>query len=475
MGKRNVLFITCDQLRKDALEIYDNNVIKTPNIDATFRDGIKFTNMFAVNPVCAPNRGVIATGKWPKVNGLVANGYMLPHDEPTMMHVFRNNGYVTYGVGKMHFTPQWQFDMDETGKGVINPQPQLHELPHYGFDHCMITEDNRVGPYADYLKTHGYDLWEDLHSFSLSKQHLTQASPYPEEHHQTTWITDRVLDYLKTHDREKPFFMWLSYVDPHHPFNPPKPYDTMYNPKDMPLPVYQEGEHEKRNESFKKIYHGEGKKPHERVDFSRFKDSDWQRIKAYYYGMISLIDKNIGRLIRYLKDTGELENTILVFTADHGETLGDHHLLFKDLPFDCVTAMPFLVKTPDMKEAKTVDILCRSLEIMPTILALASLSKPEFLNGVSLIEQIKNTPKELFENILIENITMKTVRSRKYRLTVFQEYDKGDLYDLAKDPHNLENLWDNEAYKDVKDYLISQLIARLDEVVDPHFRKIARC
>lgn len=475
MEKRNILFITCDQLRKDSLGIYENEVIRTPNIDAMFRHGVRFTNMFTAFPVCAPNRGAIATGRWPKVNGLLDNGYMLPHEEQTMMDTFRSNGYVTYGVGKMHFTPQWQWDMDDRGKGAINPQPDPGELPHYGFDHCTITEDHRIGPYSDYLREHGYDPWEDPHSFSMGKQHRTEASPYPEEHHQTTWITDRALDYLCSHKREKPFFMWLSYVDPHHPFNPPKPYDTLYNPADMPLPVYREGEHDKRNESFQEIFRGEGGVRYARTNFSRFKDSDWQRIKAYYYGMVTLIDKNIGRVIDYLKETGDLDTTVVVFTADHGETLGDHHLLFKYFPFDCVTAVPFLVMTPEMKRAKIVDTLCRSLEIMPTVLDLSGLPKPRFINGVSLIDQINGRPKELFDNILIEKSDMKTVRSKKYRLTVYQDHDRGELYDLKKDPHNLENVWDENAYRDVKDHLISQLIARLNEVTDPRFRQIAQC
>lgn len=475
-NKPNVLFIMCDQLRKDALGIYGNDVIKTPNIDSLFEKGVIFSNMFAAHPVCAPNRGAIATGKWPKINGLVSNGYVLPESEITMMDVFRSNGYTTYGVGKFHFTPTWLKDWDEKGKGAVSPQPKPFQMPHYGFDHCLITEDNRMGPYSEYLKRNGLDPWKDLHSFSIRKQHFTQASCYLEEHHQTTWITDRSIEYFKKHDKKKPFFMWTSYVHPHHPFNPPKPYDTMYNPLDIPPPIYKEGEHEKRHDGFRNKFYGKIKS-HEQFNPSVLKNNDWQRIKAYYYGMVSQIDKNVGRIMDTLKEIGLFDNTIFVFSSDHGEMLGDHHLMFKPFPFDCVTSVPFLIKTPDMHSGRKCNILCRSLEIMPTLLDVVGLTKPEFLNGISLIDYVNfGSSKELFDDILIEQMLHHSIRSKKYRLTIYHNYGQGELYDLEQDPDNFNNLWDDDNYRQLKENLISQLIQKMyKEVIDPKFRKVGMC
>lgn len=475
LSKKNVLFICCDQLRCDALGIYGNKVVKTPNIDRLFGEGVKFTNMFAAHAVCAPNRGAIATGRWPKVNGLVFNAYVLPQEETTMMDVFRLHGYSTYGIGKMHFSPQWLNDWDSNGRGAVSPQPEPWQFPWLGFEHCSLTEDNRIGPYADYLKANGFDEWDDLHSFSMGKQHCTQASPYPEEHHQTTWITDRSIDFLKSRDKSKPFFMWTSYVDPHHPFNPPAPFDTMYAPEDMPPPIYKEGEHDKRSELFARYATG-ANMGHCTYDGESMTDRDWQRIKAYYYGMISLIDKNVGRLVDYLKEIGEYDNTIFVFTSDHGEMLGDHHLLYKPTPFDCVTRVPFLIVGAGV-DSKDVDVLCRSLEIMPTILDAAGLVKPEFMNGISLIDHLQQSDVEPpFDNIVIENIDYHTLRDKKYRLSIYHQYSQGELYDLENDPENFNNLWNDEAYKEIKESMTSCLVRKIyNEMVDPKFQKVGMC
>ncbi len=471
---KNVVFIMCDQLRLDALGIYGNNICKTPNIDALFEYGTIFENMFTAYPACAPNRCAIATGKWPKINGMVGNGYILPESETTMMDVFKRNGYSTYGVGKMHFGPQWEYDMDDSGKGAINPQPV--SLPWHGFDQCMITEDHRIGPYADYLTGQGLDPWADVHSFSWGKQHTTQPSPYPEEHYQTTWTTDRTLDYLKEHDQDKPFFMWVSYVDPHHPFNPPAPYDTMYNPDEMPLPVFREGEHDNRPSVFMNKFKGRMVN-HEQCDLSALSDHEWQEITAYYYGMVTLIDKNIGRIVSHLKATGQFDNTIFVFTTDHGETLGDHHLLFKNFPFDCVTRVPFMVRQPDDRSRRRESTLCRSLEVMPTLVELAGLSLREKLNGFSLMPYIdSDSEPELFEDILIEHSVHQTIRSKKYRMTVYHNEACGELYDLANDPDNLFNLWDDREYQQVKNELLGRLVGKLYfEIINPEFTSAGLC
>ena len=476
MKRPNVLLITCDQLRRDALGIYGNDVVRTPTIDRVFQNGFRFTNMFAANPVCAPNRGAIATGRWPRVNGLARNGSILPESEITMMEVFRQYGYRTYGVGKMHFAPQREEKYDsETGDGAVDPQPPPHRLPHYGFERCVLTEDNRGGPYAEYLKRHGYHPWAGIDNWSPGCQHCCEVSPFPEEHHQTTWITEHSLDFLRHHDRNRPFFMWVSYVHPHHPFTPPAPYDEMYDPARMPLPVYREGEHRARGQNYQDRFRGRVHS-HENADFSAFPAERWQRIKAFYYGMISQIDANVERLVRCLKESNQFDNTIIVFTSDHGELLGDHHLMFKSFPFDCVTAVPFLVRIPEgPNELHSVDTLCRSLEIMPTLLELAELPVPEHVNGRSLKRHIEAEPAELFDSILIEHNSHQTVRTRTYRLTVHHDDPIGELYDLRRDPDNLENVWAHPQYAGVRDALLCRLVRHLYEVMDPRFRPVAPC
>ena len=471
----NILFITADQLRKDALGCYGNAAIQTPTIDRLAEQGVRFDQTFAAYPVCAPNRASIVTGRYPSVHRLGSNGRRLPMDELTLMQVLRDQGYRTYGSGKMHFGPQWQFPpdggamIDPDPSTAIDPQPAEDEFPWYGFDSVCLTEDHRIGPYGEYLARHGYNVWDELHSASYP-QHATVRSPFPEEHHQTTWITDRAIDYLEGQPSNQPFFLWASYVHPHHPFNPPAPYDTMYDPKDMPLPVWHEAEVEGWPETYRRKFFATGG-DHEAVGMCNLKDEDWQRIKAYYYGMISLIDKNVGRLIDVLKTQGQLENTIVVFTADHGENLGDHRLLFKGTTYDCVTSVPLIVSGPGIpRSGGTRDLLASSIDIMPTMLDLAGIQIPQPvpMQGVSLVPALSDETYRVRDALLIENGGIRrSVRTRDSLLTWHGTDTRGELYDLMVDPDCFSNLWGKPEMAQRQSELLHLLIQLMAENVDP--------
>ena len=472
---RNILFITADQLRADALGCYGNRVIQTPHIDALAERGIRFTNMFTAYPVCAPNRATIATGRYPTVHRLRANGMRLPPDELTLMSILRSQGYRTYGTGKMHFGPQWRFPqdgrpiMDPDPMDAIDPQPGPDEFPWYGFDQVVLTEDHRTGPYAKYLDQHGYNVWEELHSASYP-QHATVRSPFPEEHHQTTWITERAIDYVASHPTGEPFFLWVSYVHPHHPFNPPAPFDTMYESADMPLPVWDEEEVAGWPEAYQEKYLAtEGS--HEAVGMCNLGPEDWQRIKAYYYGMISLIDKNVGRLVETLKKTGQLDETVIVFNSDHGENLGDHRLLFKGTTYDCVTNVPLILSWPECPvPAEIRDLLCSSVDILPTLLELAGVRPPDPspVQGRSLLPAIFDSHYRNRDAVLIENAGIRrSIRRRDALLTWHGPKVQGELYYLALDPNCLRNLWDVPEAATLQAELLDQLINLMAENVDP--------
>jgi arylsulfatase A-like enzyme len=471
----NVLFIMADQLRRDALGCYGNPVVQTPHIDGLAEGGVRFDDMYAAYPVCAPNRASIITGRYPSVHRLRANGMRLPADAVTLMKVLRDVGYGTYGAGKMHFGPQWEFPadgssiMDPDPSTAIDPQPAEDEFPWYGFDHVQLTEDHRTGPYGRYLAEHGYDVWDELHSASYP-QHATVRSPFPEEHHQTTWITDRAIEYLRGHRSERPFFLWVSYVHPHHPFNPPAPYDSLYDPADMPLPVWDPREVEDWPEAYQHKYSATSG-GHEAIGMCDLLDTDWQRIKAYYYGMVSQIDRNVGRLIDALRQRSQLENTVIVFTADHGENMGDHHLLFKGTTYDCVTGVPFIVSWPKAAQpAAARDVLCSSIDIMPTLLDLLEIPGPEPspFQGASLVPALSDRDHTLRDALLIENAGIRrSVRTRDALLTWHGERMRGELYDLQRDPHCLRNLWSRPEAVARQRELLDLLIRLMAENVDP--------
>jgi len=189
----NILLITTDQHRKDALGCYGNDVIQTPNIDSLAARGVRLNNMFAAYPVCAPNRASIITGRFPTIHRLRQNGMRLPRTEWTLMDALRVEGYRTYGAGKMHFGPQWEFPADGSPikdpepATAVDPQPAEDEFPWYGFERVMLTEDHRTGPYGRYLSDHGYNVWDELHSASYP-QSATECSKFPEKHQQTDCV-----------------------------------------------------------------------------------------------------------------------------------------------------------------------------------------------------------------------------------------------------------------------------------------------
>jgi len=484
----NVLFITCDQLRADALSCYGNTICRTPNIDALSTSGTRFTECHTAYPVCAPNRAALATGRYPSLNGVAENGVALPAGELTMMEVVRTAGYRTYGAGKMHFGPQWRFPpdggplKDPTPDLAVNPQPAADELPWHGFERVAVTEDNRVGPYGDYLAAHGYDVWADPHSFTYP-QHITVQSTYPEEHHQTTWVADRAIEFLESHPQDEPFFLWASFVDPHHPFTPPAPYDRMYDPADMPLPRRSESEVANWPEAYrKKHFATEGS--HEAIGMDGIADAEWQRITAFYYGMVSLIDKQVGRIMSRLAERGLADNTLVVFTADHGEMLGDHGLVFKGTTYDQVTRMPLIV-TPTSRDADAganehgdrrpavVDDLVSAGDVPVTILERAGLAVPTQMQGRSVPA---GEGKETRSALLIENAGVRrSVRTRDYLLTWHGPDTRGELYDLRRDRDCYVNLWDDPSAVELKTKATDTLLALMADNRDPRHERVGAC
>ncbi|NJL73397.1 MAG: sulfatase-like hydrolase/transferase, partial [Candidatus Competibacteraceae bacterium] len=178
-------------------------------------------------------------------------------------------------------------------------------------------------PYADYLTAHGLDPWADLHNFSYG-QHLVGPSNFPAEHHQTTWVADRTIDFLEELDPVQSFFVWNSFIHPHHPFNPPAPWHEMYDSAEVPSTVGgSEAEIERWPESYRKKQTARVGS-HEAIGMDGFTELQWREIRATYYGMVSFIDAQVQRIMQTLQRLNRLQNTTIVFTSDHGEMLGDH-------------------------------------------------------------------------------------------------------------------------------------------------------
>ena len=323
----NIILFLADQLRFDALGCYGNNEIHTPNIDSLALNGSLFDNHFIQNPVCSPSRCTILTGRYPKNHGTRDNGIPLRDQELCFPEIMRENGYRTAAIGKMHFTTQF-----------VPKENEEDDWPedNYGFDIIHTTCDTKTGEYLTWLRNKSEKDYEvvKMQGERKAKEDRASASEkdnsgppqvYPSEinpeYHQSAWIADRTIDLIREADPEHPFFALCSFVDPHHPFDPPAPYSTMYDPDKLSTPVRRDGELEDKPPHFRRHRVGKGCS-NEKYDYRRLSDHEWGEVKAAYYGMVSLIDDNIGRILAALKEQGIEDDTLIMFTNDHGGAAG---------------------------------------------------------------------------------------------------------------------------------------------------------
>ena len=478
MNRRpNILLITADQLRCDALSIYGNRVMNTPNIDKLAEEGVVFDSTFCQNPYCMPSRWSIFTGRYPRHHGVRENGVVFRRDEITLAKVLKNNGYSTGAFGKMHLTPQL----------ATRYEDENWPKDDFGFLVKHLTNDSKRGEYLDDLKARNIQVYrevleqgelkikEDLASaaeraFDLGPQ--VWENKVPPELHQTSWVADKFVDYLGGSNR-KPFFAWVSFVDPHHPFDPPEPHASMYDPEKMPLPSRRDNEFDDKPPHFTRML--KGLSPgNEKYDFTTISDLGWQTIKSRYYGMVSLIDYNIGRILEKLKSSGLYEDTIIVFTSDHGELLGDHGILFKGpFHYDCLIRVPLIIKWGDrICGGSRINEISQHIDLVPSLLSYAGIPVPGGVQGRSLQPLIDGDRETIYDYALIEHnnmawgLNMKTLRSQDWRMTYYAGRSFGELYDLSKDPNEFTNLWDSEDYREVRDDLKSILLDRLISTED---------
>lgn len=480
MTKRpNILLIMADQLRRDALGCYGNTQIHTPNIDSIALNGSTFDNHFIQNPVCSPSRCTILTGRYPRNHGTRDNGIPLRDEEVTVAQVLQQSGYRTAAIGKMHFTTQFRPKVNEEDDWPAD---------RYGFEVVHTTSDTKTGEYLDWLKTASpadYDIVkmqgerkarEDRASAAdkdLSGPPQVYPSAVQPRFHQSAWIADRTIDLIREATPEKPFFALCSFVDPHHPFDPPEPYASMYDPDRLAPPLAREGELTDKPPHFLLHRTGHGFS-NEKYDYRSLAPHAWGQVKAAYYGMISLIDDNIGRILAALREKGIENDTLILFTTDHGEMLGDHGLLFKG-PFlyDCLIAAPLMMQWPGVlpKGARFRQIT-EHVDLMPTLLDCAGVLPPNGVQGMSMLPILHGDSGAGRAYALTEfncydwGLSLKALTGRDYKLTYYAGEPYGELYDRRADPQEFVNLWDDPACSAVRERMLRLLLDRLIETED---------
>lgn len=438
MNKPNILFIMCDQMRYDAIGCNGNPVIKTPNLDRLAGSGINFSNCYTPDPICVPARSCITTGFYPhKCTGVKKNGGKIKEGYPLLGEELNKRGYETYAMGKLHYLPYKPDRASRTTHGI-----KTVELAESGrmlakFD----PEDKQRGieDYHDYLHTVGWGGYSRGDAIG-NNDIFPSCTPIPEEHFVDTWVADRALYHMERHLSEQPdvpFFMWASFPKPHSPYNPPYPYNVMYDPRDIPEPVGSISDIIDReiDQSFM-----------EHWDFMWDKLSTEAKkvIKAHYYGLISLQDKQIGRLLDFLEKKGLRENTIVVYTADHGDMMGDFGLYFKRVFYEGSVKIPLMISYPQrIKDGTASNELVGLQDLLPTLLTLCGEPLGRKTDGEDLTASVmEGKPvREYYVAQCGDSPEQQYMVAGKEWKYIYHEYGGvEELFNLAKDPCELNNL-----------------------------------
>ena len=534
----NVILIMTDQHRADALGCAGDPIIQTPNIDALAQGGVHFTNAYVQCPVCMASRAAIHTGRYPRSLRMPSMG-ILPPEETTIAETLRRNGYATGMFGKLHFTPmgftrlnlnsEVPLDVDRFlgPTGIDSPwsrrAAQDPMKKSYGFDETIGVEDSLWGHWLDWLEKESpeHAKYAQTENWRASRSELKYGenarrmfhpdvsdffdSRMPAELSASRFIVDRSIDYIRR-NAHRPFFVHCSFVDPHHPFNAPEPFSRMYDPADMPLPPAAD------LSTFPGPLRGVASDKIEQMQ--NFPDELLQWAQANYYGMISNIDDCIGRLISTLDELGLRENTLILFTADHGDHVGGRHrMIYKSPPlFDDIMRVPFIINGPGaggqggIAAGNQVDGLVQEIDIYPTLMSLLGLPihggvqghdlTPLFTGGQTVSnENAGNGPPwgdlpeagipaaekpahaaapaydwvfcELDDLPQADYVANAAVRTQEWKLNYFHYSRTGLMFNLKEDPDERVNLFDDPGYADQRWELTTQLLDMYDVIKDP--------
>lgn len=474
MSKLNILLITSDQQHWNTLGQF-NPEIQTPALDKLAQEGTTFTRAYCPNPMCTPTRGSLITGKYPSQHGGYAIGVKVHEEEPTIGEYFHDAGYRTALVGKAHFQPLRATDEFPS----LESYPLLQDLdfwqgfdePFYGFDHIELarnhTDEAHVGQhYVTWMEEKGLTNWRDYYR-SPTGHNDTQKRKWliPEKYHYNAWIAERTNSLMSEYkDKDKPFFMWASFFDPHPQYLVPEPWDTMYDSKEVTVPQIFEGEHDNNpphfqltqetNPDFSAWQEPNGNSSH--GFHSHLHDHDeLAKDIACYYGMVSCMDKYIGDILDHLDALGLADNTLVVFTSDHGHYTGHHGLTAKGaFHYEDGIRVPMIARLPNRIPADTHSTSLQSLvDYAPTFLSFSGLDIPDDMTGINQQAVWAGENEHRREHVIVENrhqpttIHMKTYIDNRYKLTVYFNRDYGELFDLENDPQEHHNLWSDESLR----------------------------
>jgi len=416
----NILIIHCDQLRWDSLGSFGNVTVHTPHIDRLAEDSVRFTNSFCTYPICTPSRYSLLSGLYVHQHGSRSNRSTLAPGINTFPRALLRAGYRTKAVGKMHFTPTYldvgfeEMELAEQhGPGRLDDDYHRELIEHGLIDAVDLIDQSsnfRCRAPESYWQTYG-----------------AQQSDLPEEWHSTTWIADRAIRTLQGWS-DAANLLTIGFVKPHHPFDPPEPWNRMYDPNEIAIPEGWLDEVPARDQAYHAGY----------FPNSELTEGTLRRVIAHYYATISQIDHQIGRMLDLLKQKRLYDDSLIIFTGDHGEYLGFHHMILKGgYLYDPLMRVPLMIKFPGDESSGTArDTLVSNVDIAPTILSLLGIRPSPEMSGLDLASETAERTMVFAE---ARKSRMYMARSQHYKLLLGEDIEGSLLFDLGEDPLELTN------------------------------------
>ncbi len=508
-ARPNFLIVCTDQMRADHMGCAGNPVIRTPHLDRLAAQGVHFRRAYVNNPLCMPSRATLFTGLTPRGHRVRTNAIPLDPALPTVPGALAEAGYRTASIGKIHLSIFGYGQHPDISLLPADEFPEMIEhwqlgriervpTPYYGLQQVEIAVGHGAEVYGD------YDLWLQR-GHPAEWRHLRSTPPEPsplgaegcgtfpleECYHHTAWVAERTIAYLRRHEGESPFYVICSFLDPHHPYCPPRPWDRIYSPEEVVPPVSREGQANQKHPMdelaplFREIY--ERPLPLSgRNRPTKMHQAHRLEILAYTYGMVSLIDHHVGQVLDALGELDLAENTVVLFFSDHGDMMGDHGLLNKGpFHFEGLLRVPMIWHWPGRFQPRSSPALASLLDVPPTILDLSGVPIPEGFTspeaplqppawpGRSLAPLLLGQTDAVQDSIVVENdedylgLRLRTLVTPTHKITTYTGHRApepyGELFDLANDPHELHNLWHSPTHGALRQELIEQLHHRLIE------------
>ena len=456
----NILWYCADQQRFDTIGALGYPAVKTPTIDSLVRDGVAFECAYTQAPICTPSRASFLTGHYPSRVHVNRNGNETFPERPALVtKLLADAGYDCGLVGKLHLTSAYRRVETRADDGY-----RFWKWSHAPRDNWPEGHD-----YADWVRAKG----ESLATLSESFDGIPAAL------HQTTWASDRAIEFIDER-REGPWMLSVNVYDPHPPFNPPLEYREQFDPAKMPDPLFRPSDLDTQARLAALDFQSKARDPREldihdpvvpvvqepgyRPGARGVGPRDAWTLKAWYYAMIKLIDDQLARVLEHLDQTGQRENTVVIYTTDHGESLGDHGLIEKGCRFyEGLVHVPLIISWPGMfRQGLRSNALVELQDQAPTILELAGVPIPETTQGRSLLPMLMGNAdasyhrdfvrSEYFDAILMNDASYGTMYfDGRYKFIAYHNHaGLGELYDLVDDPGEFNNLWDDANCMELK-------------------------